>query len=163
MRRRAAVAGVLAAAALAAACSKGGPAGPDPRRAARDSAGRPRCDAPPGSPPAGFVLVGQRERRYTDHVGVHQTLRAPDGRRLDYLLGVTGETGEGLPLEAMLLVVSGAEGRLLGRGGRWVLTWDAPEPCVQNTVVGNGMTRREFLDVLRGAGVLPRLAGPGDA
>ncbi len=161
MRPRA-VAGLLATAALAAACSGGGPPGPDPPWAAGDPGGRPRCDAAPGRSPVGFVLVGQRERRYADHVGVHETLRAPDGRRLDYLLGVTGETGEGLPLEAMLPLISGAEGRLLGRAETWILVWDAPRPCAQNTIVGNGMTRREFLDVLRGAGVLPQPAGPGD-
>ena len=150
--RRSAIAGLVAAAVLGASCS--GDAGPPAPSRPSKEADRPRCDVAPGEVPEGFLLRRQRDRPHRDHVGVHRVFVAPDGRRLDYLLGVIGEVGEGLPLAGSVELGSGQPARLAGRGKTWTLVWVQNPPCRQGAVVAAGMGRRELLRILRRAGLL---------
>ncbi len=148
------------AAALGAACS--GDPGPTPAATGSPQASPPpvvRCDVPPGRPPPGFVLARERRRTYPDRLGLHRTLRAPDGRRLDYLLGAAGEIGEGLPLVARLPLATGTEARLVGRGDTWLLVWEGAPPCLRNAIIGNRMTRAGFLRVLGKTGLVTDRGG----
>lgn len=100
------------------------------------------------------MLVRTSERRHTDHVGLHLVYRAPGGARLDYLVGVPGEVGEGLPLAGEPELATGERARLLGRDETWVLVWPEPPPCAQSAILGNGMDREEFDEVVEGTGIL---------
>lgn len=135
----------------------GEPAAPPAASRARghgEPASPPRCDVLPGLAPEGFALVRDRDRPQGGRVGSHRTYRSPDGRRLDYLLGIAGEVGEGLPLAGTPALADGSPARLLGRATTWALVWSEPPPCDQSAIIGNGMTRGEFLALLAAAGVL---------
>lgn len=99
-------------------------------------------------------MVRVRELREGDHTGTHRTFRAGGGRRLDYLLGIAGEVGEGLPFVARPTMASGGRARLLGRGRTWTLAWAEPHPCRSSAIVAAGISRPEFLRLLREARVL---------
>lgn len=83
-----------------------------------------------------------------DHVGVHLRYRAP-GRRVHYLIGITGEIGEGLPFHGELRLGGGRRVRLLGEAKTWAAVWDLPRPCAQAAVVGSGMPKKDFLRLVR--------------
>jgi hypothetical protein len=136
--------------------SCGGGERPAPARpeAAPTGAVRPRCDVPRGRAPEGFMLARTSDRPHRDHVGVHIVYRAPDGARLDYLVGVAGEVGEGLPLVGEVELATGEPARLLGRDETWVVVWPEPPPCAQSAILGNGMDRAGFDEVLEGTGIL---------
>lgn len=80
--------------------------------------------------------------------------RDPEGRRLVYLLGLSGEIGEGLPLVARATLPGGQEGRFLGLGEAWMLVWEDAFPCLQMAVVGNGFHRPGFVRVLADLGLV---------
>ena len=117
----------------------------------------PRCQVSPGSPPEGFLLVRTREIEYPDHVGVREEYRHDDGRLLVYLLGVTGEMGEGSPIAEEVELVTGEAATLFGseNTGAWSLVWAQDLPCPQVAVVGNGFTRDQFEGALEDIGVIP--------
>jgi len=155
--RRAAL--LIAVAVLGAGCTGDRPpadAGPTPRTGPPDG-GPPRCQASPGSPPEGFVLRRAREIRYADHVGVREEYRHGDGRLLVYLLGVTGEMGEGASVAEELKLSTGEPATLFGTGDdrSWSLVWSDDLPCPQMAIVGNGFDRQGFVSALQGSGVLP--------
>ncbi len=97
-----------------------------------------------------------REIRYRDHLGVREEYRHQDGRLLVYLLGVTGEMGEGATVVEEVELASGKIATLFGSGGKrgWSVSWPDEHPCPQLAVVGNGFTRGEFLSAMTVAGVL---------
>lgn len=100
------------------------------------------------------MLRNERERNFPDHVGVHRVLIDSEGRRFDYLLGVPGEVGEGLPFRGSIRLASGRSARLVGTGETWIVVWAEPPPCRQSAVVAGGMPRAKALGLLRGAGLL---------
>lgn len=146
--RRAAVA-ALAAAVLGAACTEDRASRPTPT-----AAGTPRCETPPGRGPEGFTLERTREIDEDDRVATRLDYRDPEGRRLVYLLGLSGEIGEGLPLVARTTLPGGPSGRFLGQGEAWILVWEEPFPCPQMAVVGNGFGREDFVRLLVAAGLV---------
>lgn len=113
-----------------------------------------RCDAPAVPVPEGFLLVRSTERPRLGTPGIHRTYRDGSGRRLDVLLGIEGEVGEGLPLVSRVPLAGGLRARLLGRGSTWILTWDELPPCGPTAVIGNGMGRAAFSALVRGTGLL---------
>ena len=149
MRRTAAAA--LAAAVLGAACTQNEAARPTPTA---EPAGTPRCETPPGRGPEGFTLKRTREFDEGDRVATRLDYRDPAGRLLVYLLGLSGEIGEGLPVLARTSLPGGQEGLFLGRGQAWMLVWEDPFPCPQMAVVGNGFGRKGFVRLLVAAGLV---------
>jgi hypothetical protein len=91
---------------------------------------------------------------HVDHVGVRIDMRATDGRELHYFAGVPGEFGEGLPDHGEIRLRSGQTGELLGRGTTWVVAWGSGSPCTPVVVLGTGMDRSAFENVIRDAGAL---------
>ena len=138
----------LAVAALGAACTEDPAARPD------RTAGTPRCDTPPGRGPEGFTLQRTREFEETDRVATRLDYLDPEGRRLVYLLGLSGGIGEGLPLLATTTLPGGPTARFLGRGEAWMLVWEDDFPCLQVAVVGNGFDRPGFVRLLVDLGLL---------
>jgi hypothetical protein len=118
--------------------------------------GPPRCQASPGPPTEGFVLGRVREIRYPDHIGVREEYRHGDGRLLVYLLGVTGEMGEGATVVEELELSNGEPATLFGDAGNrsWSLVWSDELPCPQMAIVGNSFSRDGFVSALRESGVL---------
>jgi hypothetical protein len=145
--KRTAVA-ALAAAVLGAGCTDDRITRPTP------TAGIPRCENPPGRGPEGFTLKRTREFDEGDRVATRQDYLDPEGRRLVYLLGLSGGIGEGLPLLARTTLPGGQAGRFLGRGEAWMLVWEDPFPCPQMAVVGNGFEREDFVRLLAAAGLV---------
>lgn len=78
----------------------------------------------------------------------------PEGRRLVYLLGLSGGIGDGLPLLATTTLPGGPTARFLGRGEAWMLVWEDDFPCPQMAVVGNGFDRPGFVRLLVALGLL---------
>ena len=146
---RALVAASLGATLLA-SCTGGGEGDGSP--------GAPRC-ANPVKGPDGWILVRTRDVREGDHVGVRQEYRDPRGRRLFFLLGISGEVGEGLPFAGTIPVADGSEARLLGRDLTWALAWEAEPPCSATAVIGQGMPRSRFLAEMRETGIFGRRKG----
>ena len=149
-------AALLLVAVLGAGCTGDRPEGTPAPAPASPEAGPRRCDASPGAPPEGFLLVRSREIRYSDHIGVREEYRDEDGRLLVYLLGVTGEMGEGATVVEDVALGSGDPATLFGSGGKrgWSVVWDDQHPCPQLAIVGNGFTREEFLAALTDAMIL---------
>jgi hypothetical protein len=100
------------------------------------------------------MLVGSAERAASGGPRVHRTYRDESGIRLDLLLGVEGEVGEGLPLRGQVDLASGVQGRLLGRARTWILAWEEPPPCGQTALIVNGIGRRSFRRLVAGTGLL---------
>ena len=143
-----AAAGLALALVLGASCS-GDPA-PQPTGAGA----RPRCETLPGRAPEGFVLVDARDVAAPGHVGTRRSYRDPEGARLEILLGAVGQVGEGLRLVEERALPDGAPARLLGEGRLWALAWEGDPPCLRNAIIGEGLGRSAFLDVLEGMGLL---------
>ncbi len=145
MRR---VLGTVLAAAVAVAgpaCGRpGDPRDPSPSR----------CDVDLAVPD-GFRVTGSIQDPYPDRIGVRIDLRADDGRELHYFAGIPGEFGEGLPEHGSIDVRGGETGELLGDGTTWVLAWGDGTPCSPLVVLGNGIERRAFMEILANAGALP--------
>lgn len=139
---------VLLAALLAACSASSDPGGEDPRAV-------PRC-ANPAKGVEGFVLVRTREVPHPEHVGVRLDYRSTDGERLVYLVGIGGEAGEGARDRGAVVLADGTEARLLGGGRIWALAWREAGPCGDVEIVGNGMDRRRFLELMRETGLVPR-------
>jgi hypothetical protein len=139
--------GVAVAAAVVAgpACSRAGEP-PDPTPS--------RCDVGLAVPD-GFRVTGTMEDPYPDRIGVRLDLRADGGRELHYFAGIPGEFGEGLPGRGWIDVRGGETGKLAGADTTWVLAWGSGTPCTPVVVLGNGMERRAFMDLLANAGALP--------
>lgn len=106
-----------------------------------------RCEAPIPDP-AGF----EHRATYADDVGSHLSVRRglSDGRgaELHLFAGVAGEFGEGLDAQGTASLADGGLARLVGGGRTWILVWDAPQPCTPRAVLGSGMGRARFLEVL---------------
>lgn len=115
---------------------------------------QPRCETG-FSAPAGFEQVESFDERYSNRVGVRLGYRDADKRELHVFAGIPGEFGEGLPDAGEVQVSGGWPGRLLGGGSVWVLAWDTSGPCAAHAVLGKGLTRRDFLRVLKESGVVP--------
>jgi hypothetical protein len=147
---------LLVALVLGAGCTGDPPASQPEKADASTGVALPRCDASLGAPPPGFLLVRSREIRYRDHVGVREEYRHQDGRLLVYLLGVTGEMGEGATVAKDIELASGKIATLFGSGGSrgWSVSWSDEHPCPQLAVVGNGFRRGEFLAALTDSGIL---------
>ena len=140
--------GVVLLAAILAACSPADePGGGDPRAV-------PRCTNP-AKGVEGFVLTRTREFPERGHVGVRLEYRSPRGERLFYLVGISGEVGEGLPPVDEIELADGSDARLLGRGETWVLAWRDDPPCEPVAVVANGIGRARFLSLMRETGLVP--------
>ncbi len=150
--RRAALAAVLVVV-LGAGCTEDRPA--TTASPSGDSAASvPQCEAQLGAV-EGFELSDTEEVPQPDSVGVREEYRDSEGRTLNYLLGIFGEIGEGLPFLGEMDLATGATARFLGQDLTWVLVWDDTFPCEQVAVIGNGFQRTDFLETMREAEVLP--------
>jgi hypothetical protein len=115
---------------------------------------KPVCDTVPGRGVEGFVLDRARRIEEPDHVAVRREYRDPDGRLLVYLLGVSGEVGEGAVTSVRVRLVDGTPARFLGGGGNWILAWNEEPRCSQMAVVGNGFRATEFAELMVQADLL---------
>ncbi len=149
---RAVVALVAAVLAAATACT-GGSAG---RRTAEGSPEPVRCQADYFTVPPGFHAVRTFEERYPDHVGIRLSLRDERGRELHVFSGIPGEFGEGLPADGRVTVTGSGQVGLVGSRRVWVLWWEVEDACTPRAVLGNGLTRNEFLQVLAASGLVER-------
>lgn len=147
MRRAAAAA--LAVALLGASCTE--ESEPPPEASAAET---PRCEALPGRGPEGFALRRSREIDEADRVAIRLEYRDPQGRRLVYLLGLSGAIGEGLPVLGTTTLPTGQEAQFLGRGEAWMLVWEDAFPCPHMAVVGNGFDRPGFVRLVVGMGLV---------
>lgn len=111
----------------------------------------PGCEEHLPGRPEGFRSVGMREIRERDHRGVHVRYRGPDRTSIHYLVGISGEIGEGLPFRRTVSLPGGTSARFLGAAGRWVAVWDLPAPCDQAAALGRGMPPVRFLRLVTGA------------
>jgi hypothetical protein len=144
MRRRLVrVASVVAVALILAACGDASPADDDPER----------CDVP-FTVPAGFEVTGGIEDPYDDRIGVRIDLEGDGRRELHFFVGIPGEFGEGLPDEGSLPMTAGGEGSLLGRDDVWAFVAGTGGGCADTAVLGSGLDRGEFVDVLREVGAV---------
>lgn len=115
---------------------------------------QPRCETE-FSAPTGFEQFENFDERYSNRVGVRFGYRDAGKRELHVFAGIPGEFGEGLPDSGEVQVTGGWPGRLLGDGSVWVLAWNTTGPCAAHAVLGNGLTRRDFLRALKESGVIP--------
>ena len=129
-----------------------------PARAGGES--KPVCDTVPGRGVQGFVLDRARRIEEPDHVAVRREYRDPNGRLLVYLLGVSGEVGEGTATSERVRLVDGTPARFLGGGGNWILAWKEEARCPQMAVVGNGFQATEFAELMVQADLLDPLSTP---
>jgi hypothetical protein len=125
------------------------------------SSPEPRRCAPPLVVPEGFEVTGGLEDpHYDDHVGVRIDLVDADRRELHFFSGMRGEFGEGLPGRHDLDLGGGVTGILLGRDTTWVLQWETAPPCTPTVVLGTGMDRHAFEELLRDAGAFSQEPAP---
>ena len=148
-------AAVVLAAVLGAGCTGDRP---PPDDDGTPVAATPRCDVLPGRAVAGFFLTKTREIRYPDRIALRKEYRDEDGRLLVYLLGVSGEVGEGAGTSKDVQLSDGTSARLRGSVQNWTLSWADEFPCPQMAVVGNGFTEASFTQLLGRA----RLVRPDD-
>jgi hypothetical protein len=112
-----------------------------------------RCEVPLVTP-AGFHVTGGIDDRRPDHVGVRVDLVDDGGRELHYFSGIAGEFGEGLAPAGSVRTFDGTRALVSGSGQTWVVSWERGGPCASIAVLGTGMSRRAFRDLLRQAGAL---------
>jgi hypothetical protein len=113
----------------------------------------PRCDVPFTVPP-GFEVTGGIEDPYPDRLGVRVDMRGDAGRELHFFVGIPGEFGEGLPDAGTLQAAGGGGGTLLGRDDVWVFLAGTGSGCADTAVLGSGMQRPAFIELLREAGAV---------
>jgi hypothetical protein len=141
------VAALVVAAALAGpACGRSREA-PDP--------GPVRCRAPLAVPD-GFRVTDRMQDPHPDRIGLRLDIADDRGRELHYFSGIQGEFGEGLPDRGRLVLRDGGSAALVGGGLTWALVWTTGSPCTPAAVLGTGMGRGEFRDLLQRAGALPQ-------
>ncbi|MEX0990651.1 MAG: hypothetical protein WD004_00050 [Actinomycetota bacterium] len=155
---RGAAAGAAALLSIAlASCSQPVPEAQVPSAADIPVANAVMCDVDL-FPPDRFELQTRAQVDESDHVGVRMSYRDPNGRRLHFTSGISGEIGEALPEAGRYQVPTGGTGRLLGLAGgsdTWILVWQEEQPCDARSVTGLGFTRAEFEDVLAASGLIP--------
>ena len=137
-----------------------GPACTEDRSARAGGESKPVCDTVPGRGVQGFVLDRAQRIEEPDHVAVRREYRDPNGRLLVYLLGVSGEVGEGAATSERVRLVDGTHARFLGGGGNWILAWKEKARCPQMAVVGNGFQATEFAELMVLADLLDPLSAP---
>jgi hypothetical protein len=137
-----------------------GPACTEDRPAGAGGESKPVCDTAPGRGVEGFVLDRAQRIEEPDHVAVRSEYRDPDGRLLVYLMGVSGEVGEGAATSERVRLVDGTPARFLGGGGNWILAWNEEPRCPQMAVVGNGFRATEFAELMVQADLLDPSSSP---
>jgi hypothetical protein len=109
----------------------------------------------PAGVPKGFVLVKTKNYPNPEYVAVRREFRDSEDRLLVYLLGITGEVGEGAPVAQEVALADDTEATLLGGPvGNWAITWQDEFPCEQMSIVGNGFTRKAFEALIIEVGLL---------
>jgi hypothetical protein len=104
--------------------------------------------------PEGFERTETFEEPYPDRVGVRLGWLDDEGRELHAFAGIPGEFGEGLPDAGTVELAAGGTGRLAGGVHEvWVLSWNEGGTCDPRVILGRGLDRRAFLELLRRAGV----------
>ena len=104
--------------------------------------------------PEGFERTETFEEPYPDRVGVRLGWVDDEGRELHAFAGIPGEFGEGLPDAGTVELAAGGTGRLAGGVHEvWVLSWNEGGTCDPRVILGRGLDRRGFLELLRRAGV----------
>lgn len=116
------------------------------------------CEVPVPDPP-GFAHRATFEDASGGHIAVRRGLADPRGAELHLFAGVAGDFGEGLDPSGTVPLADGGLARLVGRARTWVVVWDVTGPCTPHAVLGTGIGRRRFLDVLCEVGLLARAGG----
>lgn len=138
---------------LGAGCTEDRP--PPPGIESRGAPAKPVCDRMPAGVPEGFVLVKTKNYPNPEYVAVRREFRDSEDRLLVYLLGITGEVGEGAPVAEKVALADDTEATLLGGPvGNWAITWQDEFPCEQMSVVGNGFTKNDFEALMIEIGLL---------
>lgn len=117
--------------------------------------GKPVCDRIPGRGVEGFVLDETKRFDEEDHIAVRKQYRDRQGRLLVYLLGLSGEIGEGAEQSFEVELVDDTPARFMGSGENWLLVWEGSAPCRHVAVVGNGFRRADFVALLVRADLVP--------
>lgn len=144
---------LVTAAVLGAGCTEGRLPPPDPE--SRGAPAKPVCDRMPAGVPEGFVLVRTKNYPNPQYVAVRREFRDSEERLLVYLLGITGEVGEGAPVAQKVTLADDTEATLVGGPvGNWAITWQDEFPCEQMAIVGNGFTRDDFEALMSEIGLL---------
>jgi hypothetical protein len=118
----------------------------------------------PAGVPEGFVLVRSRNLQNPEYVAVRREYRDTEDRLLVYLLGVTGEVGEGAPVAEAIELADDTEATLVGGPiGNWAIRWQDEFPCEQISIVGNGFRRDEFEALMVEIGLLAQDPDGGEA
>lgn len=114
----------------------------------------PTCNARPVDPP-GYEPVATEKVEGADHFGNRYEFLGPNGEQIEYLYGVAGDAGAGLPQKGQLPLASSGGGRLLGSGEDWAFVWHDAFPCDPMSVTGTGITKNNFVALLSFTGVTP--------
>jgi hypothetical protein len=115
----------------------------------------PRVCEPRVALPSQFERLPSFEEEYRDHVGVRLGYRDPQRRELHVAAGIPGEWTEGMAEAGSVTMTGDRDGVLAGNPSRdvWVVMWNQGDVCDPRVVLGNGFAKREFLKLLRDAGI----------
>jgi len=106
--------------------------------------------------PAGFRVSGRERVPQPGHVGTRIVMTDGWGRALHYEIGIAGEFAEGTTPRGPVTVLGGYEAQMYGAGSVWTVIWEEGGSCGDRVVIGNGISRRGFVEVMSEAGVIER-------
>ena len=116
--------------------------------------GVPACNARPVDPP-GFEPVATEKVEGDQRSGYRYAYRGLSGGQVAFYYGVTTDAGGSLPKAGRLPLASVGAGQLTGQGSDWTFSWTAQFPCDRMRVVGTGLSKEAFLQVLSMSGATP--------
>ena len=114
----------------------------------------PACNARPADP-ADFEPVASERIEGEERSGYRYAYRGPSGEQVAFYYGVTTDAGGGLPKAGRLPLATLGGGQLSGQGSEWSFIWNEQFPCDRMRVVGSGLSKKEFIQVLSLAHVIP--------
>ncbi len=122
----------------------------------------PACNARPVEP-ADYEPIATERIEGETRSGYRYAYRGPAGEEVAFYFGVSTDAGADLPKVTQLPLATLGGGQLSGQGSEWTLTWNDQFPCDRMRVVGNQITKKEFVRVLSLARVIPSEEEEGEA